>query len=71
MNLPPFAHGGNQLAWFDRLRKAINNVDSTNDLIVDTSIRGLVLKSPNDHYWRATISNAGVITWTDLGLTKP
>lgn len=69
--VPPFAQGGNQLGWFDLLRKAINNIDASNDIIVDTDIRGLVLKSPNLHYWRATISNAGVITWTDLGLTKP
>lgn len=46
-------------------------VDTTDDIIVDNTVKGLVLKSPNAHYWRATISNAGVVTWTDLGTTKP
>lgn len=46
-------------------------VDTTDDVIIDNSAKGIVLKSPNAHYWRATISNAGVVTWTDLGLTKP
>jgi hypothetical protein len=43
-------------------------VDSIDDLI---STKGIVLQSPNLHYWRATISNTGTVTWTDLGLTKP
>ena len=32
---------------------------------------GLVLKSPNGHYWRGTISNIGVVTWTDIGTSIP
>lgn len=52
----------------DRLTRGI---DSKDDLIVDDTMQGLVLKSPNAHYWRASISNAGEITWTDLGATKP
>ena len=46
-------------------------VDTTDDVIVDSITKGLVLKSPNGHYWRAAISNTGVVTWTDLGTTKP
>lgn len=46
-------------------------VDTTDDIITDSTTKGPVLKSPNGHYWRATISNAGVVTWTDLGTTKP
>ena len=45
--------------------------DTTEDIIIDTTAKGLVLKSPNAHYWRVSISNAGVLTWTDLGTTKP
>lgn len=41
------------------------------DVLVDDSARGIVLKSPNGHYWRATISNVGTVTWTDLGTTAP
>jgi hypothetical protein len=46
-------------------------VDTTDDVIVDTTTKGVVLKSANGHYWRSTISNAGVLTWTDLGTIKP
>ena len=53
------------------LTRASRGVDTTDDIIVDDSAKGIVLKSPNAHYWRATISNAGTVTWTDLGTTKP
>ena len=46
-------------------------VDTTDDVIIDSTTVGLVLKSPNAHYWRVSISNAGVVSWTDLGVTKP
>jgi hypothetical protein len=46
-------------------------VDSTDDVIVDDSAKGIVLKSPDGHYWRATISNLGVVSYADLGTTKP
>jgi hypothetical protein len=49
----------------------VTKVDVPGDIISDDSTKGLVLQSPNAHYWRATISNAGVVTWTDLGTTKP
>jgi len=48
--------------------RSTRGVDTT-DYLITTS--GLVLQSPNLHYWVATISNAGVVTWTDVGLTKP
>lgn len=46
-------------------------VDTDDDLIVDLTTKGLVLKSPNDHYWRMTIDDLGVVTFDDLGTTKP
>lgn len=45
--------------------------DVTDDLIVDDSNKGLVLKSPNGTYFRATINNSGVVSWANLGTTKP
>lgn len=45
--------------------------DTTDDLIVDTSTRGLVLKSPNNRYWRVTVDNSGSLVTTDLGTSKP
>lgn len=46
-------------------------VDTTDDIITDSTTTGPVMKSPNGHYWRAAISNLGIVTWTDLGTTKP
>ena len=48
--------------------RATRGVDTTDYLI---TTHGLVLQSPNAHYWVAAISNLGVVTWTDVGLTKP
>jgi hypothetical protein len=45
---------------------------STGDVIVNDTAKGLVLKSPDGHYWRATISNLGVLSaWADLGTSLP
>lgn len=45
--------------------------DVTDDLIVDDTTRGLVLKSPGGTYFRAQISDAGVLSWVNLGSSKP
>jgi len=49
----------------------VAGVDTTDDLVIDDSTSGLVLKSPDGHYWRVQITNLGVLTVTDLGTTKP
>lgn len=64
------------LGWFVRVRDILLNrsgvgVDTTDDVITDSTTKGPVMKSPNGHYWRASINNAGVLAWTDLGTTKP
>ena len=46
-------------------------VDTVYDVIIDSTTSGLVLKSPNLHYWRIKITDAGALTATDLGTTKP
>ena len=46
-------------------------VDTTDDIIIDDSDSGLVLKSPDGHYWRFQVNNSGALVTTDLGLTKP
>lgn len=48
-----------------------SGVDTTDDVIIDDSDAGLVLKSPDAHYWRVQVTNAGALTVTDLGTTKP
>lgn len=44
---------------------------TTDDLIVDNTAKGLVLKSANGHYWRVSVSNIGVLSATDLGTSAP
>lgn len=46
-------------------------VDTTEDIIIDDSDYGLVLVSPDGHYWRVQVDNTGTLTTTDLGTTKP
>lgn len=58
-------------AGLNDVSRITKGVDTTDDVIVDLTTKGLVLKSPDGHYWRATIGNAGTVTWTDLGTTKP
>lgn len=38
---------------------------------VDTTTPGVVLRSPDNNYWRVTIDNAGAITTTSIGASLP
>lgn len=58
-------------AGLNAVSRTTKGADTIDDLITDSTTKGPVMKSPNGHYWRATISNLGVVTWTDLGTTKP
>ena len=46
-------------------------IDTADDIIIDDSDAGLVLKSPDGDYWRIQVTNAGALTITNLGATKP
>jgi hypothetical protein len=46
-------------------------IDTTDDIIIDDSDSGLVLKDTDGVYWRVQISTAGALTTTSLGTTKP
>jgi hypothetical protein len=48
-----------------------SGIDTTDDVIIDDSDSGLVLKSPDGHYWRVQVTNAGALTITDVGTSKP
>lgn len=61
----------NGYAGLNASSRTTKGVIAADDVIVDSDTKGLVLKSPNLHYWRATIDNAGSVTWTDLGTTPP
>ncbi len=53
--------------------KTTSNVkhEASGDITITDTAKGLVLKSPNGHYWRGTISNIGVVTWADIGTSPP
>lgn len=61
----------NGYAALNGVSRIDKGVQTTDDVIVDDTAKGLVLKSPNGHYWRFSISNAGAISTTDLGVTIP
>jgi hypothetical protein len=46
---------------------------TTDDIIVDTHSKGLVLKDSATpaHYWRVAVSTSGVLSTSDLGTTAP
>ena len=56
--------GGNGNRWR-------GGIDTTDDIIIDDSDSGLVLKDTDGVYWRVQISTAGALTTTSLGTTKP
>lgn len=58
-------------AGLNAASRTTKGVDTTDDIITDSTTKGPVMKSPDGHYWRAAISNLGVVAWTDLGTTKP
>lgn len=64
-------NNANGYAGLNGTSRTIKGVDTSDDIITDSTTKGLVMKSPNGHYWRASINNAGALTWTDLGTTKP
>ena len=45
-------------------------LDGGNDAVYAAGV-GVVLQSPDGHYWRLSVSNAGAISATDLGTDKP
>ena len=56
--------GGNGNRWR-------GGIDTTDDIIIDDSDAGLVLKSPDGDYWRIQVTDLGALTVTNLGATKP
>jgi len=57
--------------WFSNIYNALTNIETSNNLVIDESSNGVVLKSPNGHYWQIKVSDSGVLSQTDLGTNKP
>lgn len=61
----------NGYAGLNANSRVTKGTKTTDYIIVDSTTAGLTMKSPNGHYWVATISNTGTVTWTDVGTTSP
>jgi hypothetical protein len=60
-------HAGSVALGADTITTALGQVAvGPRDVEVQDAAKGVVLRSPDESRWRATISNAGVITWTKL-----
>ena len=60
-------------AGLDASARTVKGVDTTDDVIVNSSAKGLVLKDTQGtpHYWRVSVSVLGVLSTADLGVSKP
>jgi hypothetical protein len=61
----------NGYAGLSSVSRTTKGVSTTDYIVADSSTKGFTMKSPNGHYWVATISNVGAVTWTDVGTTSP
>jgi len=64
-------NAANGYAGLDAHSRTTAGVQTTDYIVADSSTKGFTMKSPNGHYWVGTISNTGVVTWTDVGTTSP
>lgn len=53
--------------------RVTKGIDTVEDIILDTTGKGLVLKDTQGtpHYWRISIDTAGALVATDLGTSHP
>lgn len=61
----------NGVAALNSVSRVDKGVTTTDYIVANSSTKGFTMLSPNGHYWVATISNTGVVTWTDVGTTSP
>lgn len=61
----------NGYAGLDVKTRIDKGVDSPDYIIATNAAKGLVMVSPNGHFWVAAIGNTGTVTWTDVGATSP
>ena len=57
--------------WFSSIYSALTNIETENNLVIDNSSVGLVLKDTSGHYWKVIVSTSGVLSTVDLGTSKP
>jgi hypothetical protein len=61
----------NGYAGLNNVSRVDKGLTTTDYVIAASSTKGFTMQSPNGHYWVATISNTGTVTWTDFGTTSP
>ncbi|MFH2074219.1 MAG: hypothetical protein ABIJ57_02555 [Pseudomonadota bacterium] len=58
-------------AGVNAVNRTTSGVDTTDDVIVDSATKGVVLKDTDGHYWRITVATNGSLATADLGTGKP
>lgn len=61
----------NGYAGLNAVARMDKGLTTTDYIIAASSTKGFTMQSTNGHYWVATISNTGTVTWTDFGTTSP
>ncbi len=61
------------IAGLNASSRITKGADTTDDLIIDSTTTGIVLKDTQGtpHYWRLSVTTLGVLVTTDIGTTKP
>ena len=57
--------------WLSNIFEWSKKVETSGDVIVDSSSKGLVLKDSSGTYWRISVSTAGAVSATDIGTSLP
>jgi len=60
-----------RMEGFSGTVKLYDNVKVNGDLIIDSSVKGFILKDNQNpaHYWRVTMDSTGLFNFDDLGLS--
>jgi hypothetical protein len=58
---------GTEYVPVNRLYLENGKLTTVKDIAIDDDTKGLILKSPDGHYWRITVDNTGALDTTDIG----
>ncbi len=57
--------------WLSSIFEFAKKPETTGDIIIDNSDKGLVLKDTSGTYWRVSVSTSGALTATNIGTDLP
>ena len=71
LSLRNTAAGADMLTALDSGYSDKAAIVSSGAFLSNEATAGVILKSPNGHFWRATVNDAGIIVTADLGTGRP